>query len=134
MWKSTMNNYPTEEPRTYVRDNTVNVFFQGALIDVHIEGIVFQYDKGLVLNVHGIDPAVITRVCYARENDKQTVPYELLETEEEGVIACQIPDDMLEEAGILTAYLVHDDEEAGEYQTIRIVSIHIKERIPAPEI
>lgn len=53
--------------------------------------------------------------------------------EELPYVSVKIPDELLRDAGTLTAYLTYSDAEAGEYRTIKIVNLEIMPRMKRPE-
>lgn len=63
-----MPNFPAEMPAVFIRDNEIDVWFVGVLFERHVDGLVFQYDKGLKLNIRGLDKDSITAVEFTRKD------------------------------------------------------------------
>ena len=63
-----MPNFPAEMPAVFIRDNEIDVWFAGVLFERHVDGLVFQYDKGLKLNIRGLDKDSITAVEFTRKD------------------------------------------------------------------
>lgn len=62
-------NYPANAPAVFMRGKTIDVWFTGVLFERHIDGLVFQYDKGLELNVRGLDTTLVNEIQFARVGD-----------------------------------------------------------------
>jgi hypothetical protein len=63
-----MPNFPAEMPAVFIRGDEIDVWFAGVLFERHIDGLVFQYDKGLKLNIRGLDTDSITAVEFTRKD------------------------------------------------------------------
>lgn len=66
-------NYPAANPSVFMRGKAIDVWFTGVLFERHIEGLVFQYDKGLELNVKGLDTSLVNEIQFARVGDNAGV-------------------------------------------------------------
>ena len=63
-----MPNYPAEYPAVFIRGKEIDCWFSGILFERHIDGLVFQYDTGLKLNIRGLDTESINQVEFTRSD------------------------------------------------------------------
>ena len=55
-----------ERPEVCMRGNTLDCWFYGCVPIRTIKHALFQYDKGIVLNIHGLNPELVTGIEFAR--------------------------------------------------------------------
>ena len=101
---------------------------------------LYQWDKGLYLCIHGIEPDIVTKVQYANTKTGETlatVTPIIVEpdtatgdgddaeegTQEERYVKAEIPDELLETAGTLTAYIMTTAE--GSSVTLCVVYLTV---------
>lgn len=135
-------NYPVENPAVFIRGKEIDCWFAGVLFERHIDGLVFQYDTGLQLNIRGLKEDAITAVEFSRVDTPDSAvsyPVELVDplagaepTEEETApedlpyFSVAIPDELLVKPGTVVAYLVYQNED--EYRTVKAIYITVHER------
>lgn len=66
-------NYPKTAPAVYIRGKELDVWFAGILFERHIDGVLWQYDKGLKLNVRGLDVESVNEIQFARTDSTDGV-------------------------------------------------------------
>lgn len=141
-------NYPEgERPTVFMRDEYIDVWFYGLLAERHVDGLVYQYDKGLILNVRGLDTELVNKFQFTRdgvvidvtpdvldpteEENYEDTDAEKLEPEEMKYLQAAIPDEMLETPGTLTVYLVYD--ETDKFRTVKTIYITVHPRAKVTE-
>lgn len=143
-------NYPEgERPTVFMRDEYLDVWFYGLLAERHIEGLVYQYDKGLVLNVRGLDTDLVNKIQFTRDNqiievtpsivdptedeNYEDEDPEKLEPEEMKYLQANIPDEFLTTPGTLIAYLVYDND--TKFRTVKTIyiTVHPRSKVVAEE-
>lgn len=141
-------NWPEGERQTvFMRDEYIDVWFYGLLAERNIEGLVFQYDKGLVLNVRGLDTSLVNKIQFTRDGEIIDVTPNVIdptadenyvdedpektEPEEMEYLQANIPDEMLTMPGTVIAYLVYDAE--GKFRTVKTICITVHPRAKATE-
>lgn len=146
-----MPNFPAELPAVFIRDNLIDVWFAGVLFERHIDGLVFQYDKGLKLNIRGLDTDSITDVEFTRKDapnnvisaavtlveptadDPEPAEDEEIDPEKLPYFTVDIPDELLTTPGQVIAYCVYKNGDE-EYRTVKAIYITVHERqSPTPE-
>lgn len=55
-----------DRPETCMRGNTLDCWFYGCVPIRTIKHALFQYDKGIVLNIRGLNPDLVTGIEFAR--------------------------------------------------------------------
>ena len=139
-------NYPEgSRPTVFMRDQYIDCWFYGLLGERHIDGLVYQYDKGLILNVRGLDTELINKIQFTKDDALVEVTptivdpteeegYEAPETpgpEDEPYLQAAIPDALLTTPGTILAYLVYTAE--GEFRTVKKIYITVHPRSKATE-
>lgn len=132
-WPNTVGVRPT----VYMRDEYIDCWFYGLLAERHIDGLVYQYDKGLILNVRGLDTDLVNKIQFTRPDDTVIIDQiptvivpqgEYAEDDPDGwkYLQTPIPDELLEKPGEVVAYLVYDNE--GEFRTVKTIYITVHPR------
>ena len=125
-------------PTVYMRDEYIDCWFYGLLAERHIDGLVYQYDKGLILNIRGLDTALVNKIQFTRPDDTVIIDHvprivtpegEYAEDDPEGFDYLQtpIPDELLTKPGTVIAYLVYDNG-LDEFRTVKTIYITVNPR------
>ena len=140
-------NFPNERPTVFMRDEYIDIWFYGLLAERHIDGLVYQYDKGLIMNIRGLNTNLVNKIQFTRdeeiievqpsvvdptedENYEDKDP-EKLEPDEMKYLQAGIPDQMLTTPGTLVAYLVYDND--GKFRTVKTIYITVQPRAKTVE-